>query len=40
VADHVKRDKSGNVVHHRAYHEQEGEHRGHLRQRQQPWVPC
>jgi hypothetical protein len=40
AADHVKRDKDGKVVHHRAYHETEGEYRGHLRQRQQPWMPC
>ena len=40
VADHVKRDAKGEVVHHRAYHETEGEYRGHLRQRQQPWMPC
>jgi hypothetical protein len=40
VADHVKRDKDGKIVHHRAYHETEGEYRGHLRQRQQPWMPC
>ena len=40
VADHVKRDKEGQIVHHRAYHETEGEYRGHLRVRQQPWMPC
>jgi hypothetical protein len=40
AADHVKRDAKGEVVHHRAYHETEGEFRGHLRQRQQPWMPC
>jgi hypothetical protein len=40
VADHVKRDAEGKTVHHRAYHETEGEYRGHLRQRQQPWMPC
>ncbi len=40
AADHVKRDKDGQIVHHRAYHETEGEYRGHLRQRQQPWMPC
>jgi hypothetical protein len=28
------------VIHHRAYHETEGEYRGHLRQRQQTWMPC
>ena len=39
AADHVKR-KDGQIVHHRAYHETEGEYRGHLRQRQQPWMPC
>jgi hypothetical protein len=40
AADHVKRDKDGKLVHHRAYHETEGEYRGHLRVRQQPWMPC
>jgi hypothetical protein len=40
VADHVKRDKEGNIVHHHAYHETEGEYRGHLRVRQQAWMPC
>jgi hypothetical protein len=40
VCDHIKPDKDGHIVHHRAYHEQEGECRGHLRQRQQPWIPC
>jgi hypothetical protein len=40
VADHVKRDKDGKIVHHRAYHETEGEYRGHLRVRQQQWMPC
>jgi hypothetical protein len=40
AADHVKRDKDGKIVHHRAYHETEGEYRGHLRVRQQPWMPC
>jgi hypothetical protein len=40
VADHVKRDKDGKIVHHRAYHETEGEYRGHLRVRQQEWMPC
>jgi len=39
AADHVKRAADGQIVHHRAFHEQEGECRGHLRQRQQPWVP-
>jgi hypothetical protein len=40
VADHVKRDKDGKIVHYRAYHETEGEYRGHLRVRQQEWMPC
>jgi hypothetical protein len=40
AADHVKRDAEGKIVHHRAYHETEGEYRGHLRVRQQPWMPC
>jgi hypothetical protein len=40
AADHVKRDAKGEIVHHRAYHETEGEYRGHLRQRQQAWMPC
>ncbi len=40
AADHVKRDKDGKIVHHRAYHETEGEYRGHLRVRQQEWMPC
>jgi hypothetical protein len=40
VADHVKRDKEGKIVHYRAYHETEGEYRGHLRVRQQEWMPC
>lgn len=37
VCDHVKKDKDGVVVHHRAYHELSGECRGHLRVRSQPW---
>jgi hypothetical protein len=40
AADHVKRDKEGKIVHYRAYHETEGEYRGHLRVRQQEWMPC
>ncbi len=40
VADHVKRGQDGKIVHHRAYHETEGEYRGHLRVRQQEWMPC
>jgi hypothetical protein len=40
AADHVKRDKDGLIVHHRAYHETGGEYRGHLRVRQQEWMPC
>jgi len=40
AADHVKRDKHGKIIHHRAFHETEGEYRGHLRARQQSWLPC
>jgi hypothetical protein len=40
AADHVKRDADGKIVHHRAWHETAGTYRGHLRQRQQPWMPC
>ena len=40
ICDHVKRDAEGKIIHHRAYHETEGEYRGHLRQRQQAWMPC
>ena len=40
AADHVKRDTDGKIVHHRAWHETGGTYRGHLRQRQQAWVPC
>ena len=40
AADHVKRDTDGKIVHHRAWHETGGTYRGHLRQRQQPWMPC
>jgi len=39
LADHVKPGPEGTIIHHRAYHEPEGECRGHLRQRQQPWIP-
>jgi hypothetical protein len=41
VCDHIKRqDRDGKteIIHHRAYHEPEGECRGHLRQRSQPFV--
>jgi hypothetical protein len=38
VCDHIKRDKE-TIIHHRAYHEAEGECRGHLRTRQQKFVP-
>lgn len=41
VCDHIKRqekDGKAEIIHHRAYHEQEGECRGHLRQRAQPFV--
>ena len=37
VCDHIKRRGEG-IVHHRAFHEQTGEFRGHLRQRAQPFV--
>ena len=46
ACDHIKKksrdDKSDapEILHHRAYHETEGEFRGHLRVRQQPFVPC
>lgn len=39
VCDHVKRQPDGSIVHLRAYHEQAAEFRGHLRVRNQPWVP-
>lgn len=45
VCDHIKRKSdsdpadSPEILHHRAYHELEGEHRGHLRVRTQPFVP-
>jgi hypothetical protein len=44
VCDHIKRRSpsdppdSPEILHHRAYHELEGEHRGHLRVRTQPFV--
>ena len=41
ACDHIKRyerDGKTEIIHHRAYHEQEGECRGHLRQRAQPFV--
>jgi hypothetical protein len=43
--DHViwEKKKGGDekvYTHHMAYHETEGECRGHLRVRQKPWVPC
>lgn len=37
VCDHVKHD-NGKLIHHRAYHETEGEYKGHLRVQQQEWV--
>ena len=46
AADHVKRkgkdapESAPEYTHFRAYHETEGEYRGHLRVRQQPWMPC
>jgi hypothetical protein len=46
AADHVKRKgkdapaDAPEYTHFRAYHETEGEYRGHLRVRQQEWMPC
>jgi hypothetical protein len=46
AADHVKRKgkdapaDAPEYTHYRAYHETEGEYRGHLRVRQQEWMPC
>lgn len=37
LADHVKRE-NGKLIHYRAYHEPEGEFRGHLRVRRQEFV--
>ena len=45
VCDHIKRKSadspadSPEILHHRAFHELEGEHRGHLRVRTQPFIP-
>lgn len=39
ACDHVKRE-GDKIIHHRAGHEQQGEHRGHLRARHQEWIPC
>lgn len=39
LADHVKHGPGGQLVHHRANHEQDPTSYGHLRQRQQPWTP-
>lgn len=38
VCDHIKRSETGEFKHHIAYHELEGECRGHLRTRTQPFV--
>lgn len=44
ACDHIKRkpkdapEGTPEILHHRAYHEPEGEHRGHLRVRTQPFV--
>lgn len=44
VCDHIKRKSpeapadAPEIIHYRAYHETDGEHRGHLRVRQQPFV--
>jgi hypothetical protein len=41
ACDHIKRQAGkAEILHHRAYHEQEGECRGHLRVRTQPFVPA
>jgi hypothetical protein len=40
ACDHIKRQAGkAEILHHRAYHEREGECRGHLRVRTQPFVP-
>jgi hypothetical protein len=39
ACDHIKRD-GDKIIHHRAFHEQEGEYRGHLRSRSQPFIPA
>ena len=38
ACDHIKR-KDDKIIHYRAFHEREGECRGHLRVREQPFVP-
>jgi len=43
LCDHVKHERvegknTGKYIHHQAYHEQQGENRGHLRVRSTPWV--
>jgi hypothetical protein len=46
VCDHVKRKSPDapvdqpEITHYRAYHQPDGEYRGHLRVTQQPWTPC
>ena len=37
VCDHVKH-QGGKLIHYRAYHEPDGEMKGHLRVAQQEWV--
>jgi len=40
ACDHVKIDKeTKKIIHFRAYHETEGEHRNHLRSKAQDWIP-
>lgn len=39
ACDHVKREGK-EIVHYRAYHEQEPAYKGHLRVRKQPFIPC
>jgi hypothetical protein len=37
ACDHIKK-KDGKIIHYRAYHETQGECRGHLRQRPQEFI--
>ena len=36
--DHIKKQSDGSVIHYRAYHEQTGECKGHLRVKPQPFI--
>jgi hypothetical protein len=46
ACDHVKRKskedskESPQIIHYKAYHETQGEFRGHLRVKQDPWISC